>query len=151
MPQPVLAAVTEHLQLEATIGGYEAAEAQHAALQVGLYTSVGRLVNAASAREIAVVGSATAAWDLAFYSLPLAAGDRILTGRAEYGANYVAFLQVRPRPKQPSAQPIPRIFIAYCLCPRPRPQPSPLQALHDNLYLSSGGKTHGCHCGCHSL
>ncbi len=30
-----------------------------------------------------------------FYGIPLTAGDRILTSIIEYGANYIAFLQVR--------------------------------------------------------
>ena len=34
---------------------------------------------------------------MAFYSLPLGPGDRILTAEAEYAANYVAFLQVARR------------------------------------------------------
>ncbi len=37
--------------------------------------------------------NATFAWQMAFYGLDLKAGDRILTARAEYAANYVAFLQ----------------------------------------------------------
>lgn len=40
--------------------------------------------------------SASMAWARAFYALAqvLAPGDRILTGMVEYGANYVAMLQV---------------------------------------------------------
>jgi len=39
------------------------------------------------------------AWARAFYALAqgLSPGDRILTGMVEYGANYVAMLQVRSR------------------------------------------------------
>ena len=58
-----------------------------------VYASVARLLNAAP-DEIALVENATVAWQMAFYSLPFAPGDRILTAEAEYAANYVAFLQV---------------------------------------------------------
>ena len=33
MPKPVLDALQRHLQLEATIGGYEAADREHAAVE----------------------------------------------------------------------------------------------------------------------
>lgn len=91
MPASVVDAMTDHLNLEATIGGYEAQAARAAELD-GVYDSVAQLIGA-DRREIALVESATAAWCHAFYALPLKAGDRILTGEAEYGANYVAFLQ----------------------------------------------------------
>lgn len=41
--------------------------------------------------------SASMAWARAFYALAqdLSPGDRIITGMVEYGANYVAMLQVR--------------------------------------------------------
>ena len=51
----------------------------------------------ASGGVIALVEHATRAWDLAFYSVPLSAGDRILTSVAEYAANYVAFLHAARR------------------------------------------------------
>ncbi len=95
MPEPVLTAQIEHLKLEARIGGYEAA-AQEAERCSGVYESVARLIGA-SVPEIALVENATVAWDMAFYALPFANGDRILTAEAEYAANYIAYLQVAKR------------------------------------------------------
>ena len=95
MPLPVLQAMTDYLRREAEIGGYEAADEARARLD-GVYDSVARLIGAAR-DEIALTENATVAWQMAFYALPLRAGDRILTARAEYAANYVAFLQVAKR------------------------------------------------------
>lgn len=94
-PNAVVAAQINHLQLEAAIGGYEAANQQSARIQA-VYASVARLINA-KPQEIAVVENATVAWDMAFYALKFEPGDRILTAEAEYGANYVAYLQVAKR------------------------------------------------------
>lgn len=95
MPQQVLDAMVGYLQREAEIGGYEAAE--EAAEQLGgVYESLARLLGA-SPDEIAVTENATVAWQLAFYAMKFRPGDRILTARAEYAANYVAFLQVAHR------------------------------------------------------
>src|SRR5205085_10133033 len=81
-----------HLQLEAQIGGYEAAERSHDAVE-HVYDSAAALIGC-SRDEIAIIENATRAWDMAFYSIPLGFGDRILTAVAEYASNYIAYLQV---------------------------------------------------------
>ncbi|MFA6208990.1 MAG: aminotransferase class V-fold PLP-dependent enzyme [Candidatus Obscuribacterales bacterium] len=92
MPEPVLAAVIDHLKLEAQIGGYEAANQEERRLD-GVYDSIAKLISC-HRDEIAVVENATRAWDMAFYSLPFKAGDRILTACNEYASNYIAFMQM---------------------------------------------------------
>ncbi len=95
MPAPVLEATIDHLRLEAEIGGYEAA-ARAADRVERVYAAAARLLNCA-ADEIAVVENATRAWDMAFYALRFEPGDRILTARASYASNYIAFLQTARR------------------------------------------------------
>jgi selenocysteine lyase/cysteine desulfurase len=92
MPRPVLEATIAHLQLEAQIGGYEAAARAHDAVE-RVYDAAATLLGC-HREEIAVVENATRAWDMAFYSVPLRPGDRILTAMAEYASNYIAFVQV---------------------------------------------------------
>ncbi|MEV6041657.1 aminotransferase class V-fold PLP-dependent enzyme [Nonomuraea sp. NPDC052116] len=91
----VLDTVVGHLRLEAETGGYEAA-AQAADRLAAVHTSAARLLNCAP-DEIALVDSATRGWDLAFYAVPWQAGDRILTSKAEYASNFIAYLQVAER------------------------------------------------------
>jgi len=92
MPRPVLEAVLDHLRLEASIGGYEAAERALPSLE-RVYDSLAALLGA-HRDEIAVVESSTRAWDMAFSSLRFGRGDRILTAAAEYASNFIPFLQV---------------------------------------------------------
>jgi selenocysteine lyase/cysteine desulfurase len=91
-PEPVFRAVKQHLELERDIGGYEAeADAEN---QIrGLYSGFAELLRVLP-EEIAFVENATRAWDMAFYALPLAEGDRIITHSAEYASNYLAFLHL---------------------------------------------------------
>jgi len=95
LPQPVLDAVIEHLHLEARMGGYEAAEVA-APLVERTYAALAELLGA-SPSEIALMDSATRAWDMAVYSLPIEPQDRVLISRAEYGANAIALLQLQRR------------------------------------------------------
>lgn len=94
-PAPVTEAVIGHLRLEARLGGYEAAACAADAV-AAVYPAIARLIGCDPA-EVAVVENATRAWDMAFYSLPFAPGDRILTARAEYASNVIALLQVARR------------------------------------------------------
>jgi cysteine desulfurase / selenocysteine lyase len=95
MPDPVLNAVVKHLQLEASIGGYEAKERELERIE-HVYEAAASLINCRPS-EIAVVENATRAWDMAFYSITFKPGDRILTAKAEYISNYIAYLQVAQR------------------------------------------------------
>jgi cysteine desulfurase / selenocysteine lyase len=96
-PGVVLDAQVAHLRREATVGGYEAAAEAEAEGRLGrTYEAIAELIGC-EASEVAVVDSATRAWDLAVYSLPLGPGDRVLTTRAEYGANAIALLHLAGR------------------------------------------------------
>ena len=95
LPQPVLDAVIDHLQLEARIGGYEA-EAAAAPQIERTYGAIGELLGAAPT-DIALTDSATTAWNAAVQAFPLRSGERILLTRSEYGANAIALLQLRER------------------------------------------------------
>ncbi|MFQ5419806.1 MAG: aminotransferase class V-fold PLP-dependent enzyme [Anaerolineae bacterium] len=95
MPRPVLDTDTAHLQQEAMIGGYEAEDAAHEAI-TQVYDSIATLVNCRR-EEVALIENATRAWDMAFYAIPFQPGDRILTAKASYASNYIAFLQMAER------------------------------------------------------
>jgi cysteine desulfurase / selenocysteine lyase len=94
-PRPVVARVIEHLRLEEQVGGYEAADRVAAQLE-GVYGSVARLLHCAP-QEVGLFENSTRAWEMAFYSLRFASGDRIVTAANEYASNYIAFLQVAQR------------------------------------------------------
>ena len=81
-----LAAITGHLEREATHGPHEAAAAVQDRLDAAR-ADAARLLNASTA-EIAFTPSGSAGWGLAFAALPsLRAGDRLLVGRQEWGGN----------------------------------------------------------------
>lgn len=93
MPQPVLDALFEHLQLEADIGGYEAAAAAHHKRE-RTYQAIAELLHA-DKNEIALVENASVAWLQAFHAMlrQFRPGDKIITVEAEYASNYISYLQ----------------------------------------------------------
>jgi selenocysteine lyase/cysteine desulfurase len=95
MSTPTITTMTDYLRREAAIGGYEAAD--EAADQIAaVYEALATLVGA-SPSQVALFDNSTHAWNAAFYSVPLRAGDRILTGHNEYGSNVLAYLQIAQR------------------------------------------------------
>jgi selenocysteine lyase/cysteine desulfurase len=95
LSRQTLGAMTAHLELEAAIGGYEAARQERDRIDA-THDAVARLVGGRP-DEIALFDNATHAWNAAFYSMTFGPGDRILTGRAEYGSNVLAYLQTARR------------------------------------------------------
>src|SRR5947199_6629901 len=94
-PRPVPDAVTRHVPREAATAAYEAA-AEAADRLADVHDAVATLIGERP-DEIAVVENATRGWDMAFYAVPFRAGDRVITARAEYLSNYLAFLQLKAR------------------------------------------------------
>lgn len=95
LPQPVLDTVVGHLEREAATGGYEAAAEAAPALDA-VYGSIAGLLGC-SPDEVCLSDSATRSWMSVVHALPLRAGDRIITSRAEYGSNAIALLQLQRR------------------------------------------------------
>lgn len=95
MPQPVIDAMQRYVSHEIGYGGYEAERAFASEIE-SVYATIAKLINA-DASDIAMSDSANRAWQMAFYSLPLARGDRILTTTTEYHSNWAAYLHLRTR------------------------------------------------------
>ncbi|MEV2189428.1 FAD-dependent oxidoreductase [Streptomyces phaeochromogenes] len=88
-----LVAVTDHLRLESLLGGYEAAEAL-ADRTERVYQSAARLIGAAP-QDIALVDSASTAWQRALGALRLKAGDRVLASSSTYVSSALHLLEMR--------------------------------------------------------
>ena len=95
MATPVLEAITEYLELEAELGGYEAADAREEAIH-DFYAATAQLLGC-KARNIAFAPNATDAFARALSSIPFASGDLILTTRDDYISNQIAFFSLRKR------------------------------------------------------
>lgn len=94
-PQQVLDAITNHLQLEAITGGYEAADLK-ATEVIGFYDVTAQLLNC-KATNIAFTSSATNSFARALSCIPFQPGDSILLANEDYISNQLAFLSLQKR------------------------------------------------------
>ncbi len=95
MPGPVVDAIKAHIDLEADLGGYEAAA--HVSDRVeGSYDSVARLIGA-TAHNIAIVENATVAYAQALSSFMFEPGDCVLTTRNDYVSNQLMLMSLARR------------------------------------------------------
>ena len=95
MPRPVIDAIRGHLDLEATIGGYEAADAASAEIQAA-YEAVARLVGTSPDR-IAMTEHATAGFVTALSAVPFRQGDVLVTTESDYVSNQIQYLSLAHR------------------------------------------------------
>ena len=94
-PRPVLDAVVGHLELEARLGGYEAAilrEEQFEAFYTVAASAIG-----ADPSEIAWMDNASRGWALAVQAIGLAPGDRVVIAPSEFGTNVLALDRIARR------------------------------------------------------
>lgn len=95
MPEPVLAAIRDHLDLESRIGGYEA-EAEAADAISAAYASVAQLLSTTPER-VAFTEHATTSFTQALSAIPFRQGDVVLTTRADYVSNQIQYLALSRR------------------------------------------------------
>lgn len=87
-----VAAVCDHLALEAAIGGYEAAAAARTRLDA-VYAAAADLIGA-DGDDIALVESATVGWRRVIDAMRLGAGDRVLATRSTYVSSALQLLEL---------------------------------------------------------
>jgi selenocysteine lyase/cysteine desulfurase len=95
VPAPVSDVIAEHLALESRLGGYEAADAEHARIG-GAYGQLAALIGA-EPRNVAVVENATVGFAQALSAFDFEPGDVILTTRNDYASNHLMYLSLAER------------------------------------------------------
>lgn len=95
MPQSVVSAVSDYINLEARIGGYEAAAERSDEIEAA-YGAVGKLVGA-GAKNIAFTENATVSYATALSAIPFQRGDVLLTTANDYASNQIQFLSLQSR------------------------------------------------------
>jgi len=95
VPSTVADAITEHLALESSLGGYEAAETRADRVQA-TYAALGRLIDA-PAHNVALAPNSTIAFTQALSAFDFAPGDQILTTCNDYASQQIMFLSLARR------------------------------------------------------
>jgi len=95
MPKVVSKSIINYLCEESLYGGYETADKNRNSIEE-TYSVIGKFINAHS-NEIALLENATAAWNMAFFSIDFSDGDRILTSKSEYASNYLSYLRLQEK------------------------------------------------------
>ena len=95
MPTAVVDAITAHVNLEAEVGGYEAADVRAREIRGG-YDALAEIIGAQS-RNVAVVANATAGFVQALSSFDFEPGDLIVTTRCDYTSNQIQYLALAKR------------------------------------------------------
>ena len=95
MPKPVAEAMTQYINLESAIGGYEAADEKKEELE-GFYKSMANLLHT-KASNMAFTSSATNSFARALSCIPFESGDSILLANEDYISNQLAFLSLQKR------------------------------------------------------
>lgn len=95
MPEPVIRAMKDHLDLELMHGGYEAAD--HMTQEIkGFHQAVASLIGT-KAENIAFTSSATNSYARALSCIPFKNGDAVLIANEDYVSNQLAFLSMQER------------------------------------------------------
>lgn len=95
MPKQVVATLQNHINLEAQIGGYEAAEECHNEIQQ-FYDVAAQFLNC-KPTQIAYTNNATDSYSRALSSIPFKENDVVLTTSNDYSSNQISFLSLRKR------------------------------------------------------
>lgn len=95
MPQTVIDAMQQHIDLEASIGGYEAADLKAKEI-AGFYESAAQLVNG-KPDNLVFTSSATNSFARALSCIPFQEGDSLLLANEDYISNQLAFFSLQKR------------------------------------------------------
>ena len=95
VPNPVHETIQRYLELERTLGGYEAAEKCYLEIQQ-CYSQVGRIIGS-QPHNIAFTENATSSFLSALSSISFSPNDVILTSKTDYASNQIMYLSLAER------------------------------------------------------